>query len=222
MPVYYAMTANLDKNFARLLQALKELDMEEDTIVVFTSDHGEMFGAHGRRNKNIFYDEAARIPFLMRVPKYSAKKSGAPISNVDFMPTLLELLGVPVPADVEGMSVAGLIRGTDNREPEYAFLQNTGPCAIWGDGHEWRAVRDRKFTYAIFRLDGKEELYDNQSDPYQMNNLVQNDNYQEVLQQKKKAACGENARNQRYFSSEQLLPRTLGKRGQDHSENRKK
>lgn len=186
MPVYYAMTANLDKNFARLLQALKELDMEEDTIVVFTSDHGEMFGAHGRRNKNIFYDEAARIPFLIRVPKYSAKRSGAPISNVDFMPTLLELLGVPVPADVEGMSVAGLIRGTDNREPEYAFLQNTGPCAIWGDGHEWRAVRDRKFTYAIFRSDGKEELYDNQTDPYQMKNLVQNDGYQEILQQKRR------------------------------------
>lgn len=63
MRVYYAMVANLDENVGRLYAAVKELGIEEDTVFVFTSDHGEMFGAHGRRAKNIFYDEAVRVPF---------------------------------------------------------------------------------------------------------------------------------------------------------------
>lgn len=64
MRVYYAMTANLDWNIGRLLAAVDELGLRENTILVFTSDHGEMFGAQGRRAKNIFYDEAVRVPFL--------------------------------------------------------------------------------------------------------------------------------------------------------------
>ena len=186
MPVYYAMTYNLDRNFGRLLSALKELGLYEDTIVVFTSDHGEMFGAHGRRNKNIFYDEAARIPFLMRVPRCAPKKLDAPVSNVDFMPTLLDLFGMEIPADVEGVSFAGIVRGTNGSEPPFALLQNTGPCAIWGDGHEWRAIRDKRYTYAIFRSDNQEELYDNLSDPYQMKNLVNNPEFADVLAEKRR------------------------------------
>ena len=63
MRVYYAMTTNLDRNIGRLLQAIDDLGLRDDTIFVFTSDHGEMFGAQGRRAKNIFYEEAVRVPF---------------------------------------------------------------------------------------------------------------------------------------------------------------
>lgn len=185
MPIYYTMVANLDNNFKRLTDALKELGMYEDTVIVFTSDHGEMFGAHGRRNKNIFYDESARIPFLIRVPGCNAGKSDAPISNVDFMPTVLDLLGIDIPKDVEGESVAGIIRGENGSEPEFALLQNTGACAVWGDGHEWRAIRDKRYTYAIFRSDLKEELYDNIADPYQMNNLANDPEYADLLAEMK-------------------------------------
>ena len=66
MRVYYAMTANLDRNIGRLLRAVDDLGLRDDTIFVFTSDHGEMFGAQGRRAKNIFYEEAVRVPFLVR------------------------------------------------------------------------------------------------------------------------------------------------------------
>ena len=68
MRVYYAMVANLDYNVGRLRSAIKELGIEKDTVFVFTSDHGEMFGAHGRHAKNIFYDEAVRVPFLIEWP----------------------------------------------------------------------------------------------------------------------------------------------------------
>ena len=66
MRVYYAMTANLDDNIGRLRKAIEEMGLDDNTIFVFTSDHGELFGAHGRRAKNIFYEEAIRVPFLIR------------------------------------------------------------------------------------------------------------------------------------------------------------
>ena len=182
--IYYAMTANLDHNIGRLQETLSERGIEDETIFVFTSDHGEMFGAHGRMNKNIFYEEAARIPFLMKWPGHVPAKqvSDACLSNVDIMPTLLGLLGIEIPEDVEGMDLSHLAKGQSGPEPDFAFLQNTGACASWEDGHEWRAARDKRYTYATYKLDGAELLFDNVKDPFQMNDLVENGDYNHVLQ----------------------------------------
>ncbi|MBD3174849.1 MAG: sulfatase-like hydrolase/transferase [Armatimonadia bacterium] len=170
---YYAMTANLDHNVGRVVDTLSRLGIEDDTLLVFTSDHGEMFGAHGRRAKSIFYEEAARVPMLVRWP--GALPAGRPteacLGTVDIMPTLLGLMDLPVPADVEGMDLSAAMRGEDGPEPEAALLQNTGACAIWRDGFEWRAARDKRYTYATYRVDGTELLFDNLEDPYQMTDL---------------------------------------------------
>lgn len=182
--VYYAMNANLDWNFGRLMRALEDAGVEDDTIVVFSSDHGEMFRAHGRRAKNTFYEEAARIPFLVRWPGAisPATKSDACISNVDFMPTILAMMDLEIPDEVEGMDVSHLAMGQDGPEPEAAFLQNTGACAIFRDGHEWRAMRDNRYTYAIYRRDRKELLFDNKKDPYQMNDLAGDPEHRDELE----------------------------------------
>jgi arylsulfatase A-like enzyme len=181
--IYYAMTANLDWNFGRLMQYLSDSGLADNTIVVFTSDHGEMFGSQGRANKNTFYEEAARIPFLVRWPEHipAGHISEACISSVDFMPTLLGLMGLPIPSRVEGTNLAHLAAGQAGPEPEFAFLQNTGACAAWQDGYEWRAVRDKRYTYAKYRVDGKELLFDNADDPYQMTNLADNSAYRDKL-----------------------------------------
>jgi len=178
--IYYAMTTNLDRNVGRLIQALEKAGITEDTMLVFTSDHGEMFGAHGRRAKNTFYEEAARVPFVLRYP---AKVTGGAVSDaclntVDIMPTLLGLcgLGDEIPREVEGMDLSHLAMGENGPEPEAALLMNTGACASWEDGHEWRALRDKRFTYAVYRgsdkLPRKELLFDNLADPCQMKNLI--------------------------------------------------
>jgi len=182
--VYNAMTANLDWNVGRLRQAIRAAGLENDTILVFTSDHGEMFGGHGRMKKNIFYDEAARVPFLVTWPGTIAagSESEACISNVDIMPTLSGLANIPAPAAVEGMDVSGRVLGRAGKEPEFAFLQNTGACASWENGHEWRALRDKRFTYAVYRADGNEVLFDNNADPYQETNLAGEDEYRDVLE----------------------------------------
>lgn len=171
---YYAQTTSLDECFGRLMSALQQLGLAEDTIVVFTSDHGEMFGAHGRRAKNIFYEEACRIPFLMRWPGRipAGSRSDACLATVDLLPTLCSLMGLEAPPGMEGMDLSHLARGKPGPEPEAAFMQICGATAAWEDGHEWRALRDKRHTYAKYRVDGKELLFDNRADPYQTKNLA--------------------------------------------------
>jgi arylsulfatase A-like enzyme len=168
------MTANLDWNIGRLLRAIDEAGIGDNTIVVFTSDHGEMMGAQGRRAKNIFYEEAVRVPFLVRWPGRipAGTTSDACLNTPDIMPTLLGMCGLPIPAKVEGADLSHCAFGKSGPEPEAAFMQNTGACAIWEDGYEWRALRSQQYTYAIYRKDRKELLFDNLKDPYQLHNLA--------------------------------------------------
>jgi arylsulfatase A-like enzyme len=179
MRIYYAMTVNLDWNLGRLLQAVDDLGLRDDTVIVFTSDHGELFGAHGRRAKNIFYEEAVRVPFLMRWPGHVPRghRTDVCLNTPDIMPTLLGLLDLPIPSEVEGMDLSHCARGHDGPEPDAAFMQCTGATAAWQDGHEWRALRNKQFTYAVYRADQKELLFDNQQDPYQMTNLARDPAY---------------------------------------------
>ena len=182
--VYYAMIANLDWNLGRLLDSLEELGLRENTIVVFTSDHGEMFGAHGRTQKMIFYDEAIRVPFMIRWPGKIESNTSSDIclNTPDIMPTLLSLLNLPIPEEVEGMDLSHHVLGQGGPEPEVAFLQGMGHTYLWEDGFEWRALRDKEFTYAIYRVDGSEFLFHNTSDPCQTTNLVNEPGYQNILE----------------------------------------
>ena len=179
MRVYYAMTANLDWNIGRLVDAVECLGLFENTILVFTSDHGEMFGAQGRRAKNIFYDEAVRVPFLIRWPGVIARGSvsDACMNTPDIMPTLLSALGLPVPDAAEGFDFSPLLRGEAIDEPKAAFMQGMGATAIFEDGHEWRALRSKRYTYAVYLVDGRELLFDILNDPYQMRNVADEQEY---------------------------------------------
>jgi arylsulfatase A-like enzyme len=181
--VYHAMTASLDWNIGRVLKALHDKGLEDDTIVVFTSDHGEMFGAHGRIFKMTFYDEAVRVPMLIRWPgRIPARRvSDACMATPDIMPTLLGLLDLPIPSRVEGVDLSHLAEGKPGPEPPFAFLQGMGHTYLWEDGFEWRAVRDRRYTYAVYRSDGRELLFDNLNDPHQARDLSGDAEARDVL-----------------------------------------
>ena len=172
--VYYAMVTSLDEYMGRLMAKLKELEINENTIVVFSSDHGEMFGENGRVFKLTFYESAARIPLLIRWPGNipAGLVSDATINTPDLMPTILGLAGLPVPDEVEGMDLSHKCLGIAGPEPPFAFMQGMGHTFLWRDGHEWRAIRDKRFTYARYLVDGKELLFDNQKDPLQTKNLI--------------------------------------------------
>ena len=189
--VYYAMVANLDDNIGKLLRGMQEMGLEENTILVFTSDHGELFGAHGRRAKNIFYEEAVRIPFLIRWPGVleEGSKRNFVLNTVDIMPSILSLMELPVPEEVEGSDRSLCIMGKEDTE-DGALMMGTGPTAVWGDGYEWRAYRTKRYTYAIYKKDGMEFLFDNQEDPYQMHNLIGENGYEEIVNGLKKKMYG--------------------------------
>ena len=126
--VYYAMVTNLDRNIGRLLAAVRKIGIEDNTIVVFSSDHGEMFGAHGRIQKLTFYEEAVRVPFLIRWPDRipPGSVSDACLGTPDIMPTLLGLMGLPVPDETEGLDMSHLALGKKGPEPDAALLQGMG------------------------------------------------------------------------------------------------
>jgi len=180
---YYAMTANLDHNVGRIVKAVDDAGLGENTIIVFTSDHGEMFGSNGRVFKLTFYDPSARVPMLIRWPGTirAGSISDAPMGTPDIMPTLLGLMDLPIPDSVEGMDLGPVAKGGGGAEPAFAFLQGLGHTWQWRNGFEWRAVRDKRFTYAIYRRDRSELLFDNQADPLQMTNLAADPAHKDTL-----------------------------------------
>lgn len=173
--IYYAMNTAIDEYLGKLMQQLDDLKLTENTIVVFSSDHGEMFGQNGRVFKMIFYDPAARVPLLIRYPK--KLKAGLSddicINTPDLMPTLLGLMKLPVPKGVEGMNLSQRIVNGRGEEPTMAFMQGMGHTYQWKDGHEWRAVRSKRYTYAQYLVNREELLFDNIADPLQINNLAE-------------------------------------------------
>ncbi|HML46469.1 MAG TPA: sulfatase [Clostridia bacterium] len=184
MRCYHAMVANLDDNIGRLLRAVDELGLADNSILVFTSDHGELFGAHGRRAKNIFYEEAVRVPFLMRWNgKLEANGScDACFNTVDIMPTLLNLMGLPAPESAEGSDQSQYLLSGNKTTDDGSLMMCTGPTAAWGDGHEWRAYRTKRYTYAVYKKDGRDLLFDHAEDPHQMRDLAGEAAYAKVLE----------------------------------------
>ena len=168
--VYYAMTANLDDNVGRIMAAVEAAGIANDTVIVFTSDHG------------------ARVPMIVRWPGAipGGLVSDACMGTPDIMPTLLGLMGLAIPGTVEGMDLSPLARGRSGPEPEFAFLQGLGHTCQWNDGFEWRAVRDKRYTYAIYRRDKSELLFDNQGDPLQMRNLARDPAHGDTLDRLRK------------------------------------
>lgn len=173
---YYAHCAALDACVGELLQSLKQAAIEENTVFVFTSDHGDMLGSQGQRRKQRPWDESVRVPFLLRYPTRLGRQPrtvGTPLNTPDIMPTLLSLCGVEIPRTVEGQDRSGLIFGARESEDDAALIACYAPFGEWTraeGGREFRGVRTSRFTY-VRDLDGPWLLYDNQSDPFQVTNL---------------------------------------------------
>lgn len=173
---YYAMLGNADDNAGRLMRFLDESGLARDTIVVFTSDHGEMLASHGRYNKMVPYAEAVDIPLIVRWPGHirAGSKSGALFTPMDYFPTLARLCGLSVPDIVNGTDLSAHALGRQGPERDAALMMNF--VSHWDypetntDWPEWRGLRTRQHTYVRW-LNGAEELYDNLADPYQMRNL---------------------------------------------------
>ena len=163
----------IDKGVGHILRALDELGLTENTLVVFTSDRGEMLGGHGLWQKNCPFDTSARVPMLARLPgRFAAGAvNGNLVSLLDLMPTMLELAGVDYPGqpDLAGDSLLGAEGGGLAQKREDQVVE------IGHGAGRWFSLRGHRWQYNYWMADGWEELYDLENDPQELSNLLLED-----------------------------------------------
>ncbi|MHC4123990.1 MAG: sulfatase family protein [Planctomycetota bacterium] len=203
---YYGTITALDAQVGRILDALDKLKFANNTIVVFTSDHGDHLSSHGygKPIENKFelpfykctskatpYNESIHIPLIIKYPPEGLKgiRADSLISSVDIMPTLLGLCGVRIPDDVQGDDLSHVVLDKDGIEKDSVYLQILGPGWPTRDkwvGY-WRGVRTKRWVYARW-LDNEygPVLFDCKNDPYEMNNLAGKQEYGQIQERLEK------------------------------------
>jgi arylsulfatase A-like enzyme len=170
---YYAHVTALDRNIGRLMAALEEWGLADNTIFAFSSDHGDMLWSHGRRNKQLPYEESIHIPLIMRWPAAlpAGQVSDLLIGVTDHAPTLLGLAGVGAPTEMTGRDLSGTILGRAADTPASLLIAEY-VCFDQARGFQpWRGVRTARHTYARWQQGGA-IFFDNLADPYQERNLI--------------------------------------------------
>lgn len=173
MAAYYACVADVDEQVGRLMDRCRELGIEDDTVFVFSSDHGEMLFDHGLRGKHNMYEESVGIPLMVKYAK-AFKPGGScktPVSLIDVFPTLTELCGIPAPSTLEGESLRAI---AGNKVAERLVFSE-----FYQEGHDgWpgcyvpqRMAVDGRYKY-IYTHGCIDQLFDLKNDPKEANNLA--------------------------------------------------
>ena len=181
---YYGNVTLVDGMVGRIRSALELAGIADDTAVVFTTEHGDMLGDHGMLEKRSFYEESSRVPLLMRVPWLSSGRRSVEGSagHVDLVPTLLDLLGEPLPHHLEGRSLVPVLRGEETLDDNDVFIEWNGTSPTLRDrflGSEsinrmlalpYRSVVSDRWKLNLCAGD-QGELFDLRADPYEQTNL---------------------------------------------------
>ncbi|OZU88278.1 arylsulfatase [Virgibacillus indicus] len=191
LPGYYGMVKRLDEALGRLHDALKSLNLSDDTIVLFTSDHANHFKTRNSEYKRSAHDSSIRVPTAITGPGFeNGKRLNQMISLIDFPPTLLDAAGITVPPQMQGRSIVPLLRNEDNEWPEEVLVQIS-------ETQVGRAIRTKRWKYAIEAPDKdgwddsssdiyiEKYLYDLESDPYELTNLAGHEGFSEIREQLK-------------------------------------
>lgn len=160
---YYGSITHIDEEVGRLLGALEEKGMMEDTVIVFTSDHGEMLGDHHLLFKGTTYDEVTRVPFIVAEPGGRQSVCDSLCCSIDVMPTLLDLAGVGIPASVQGKSLEPCLRSPGTTVRDCVLIETQFP--------DVRALRTDSELFSWHGPNRQGELYDLDDDPFAQRNL---------------------------------------------------
>ncbi len=190
---YYAMVSEVDHYVGRILEALDASGKRDDTIVIFTSDHGEWLGDHLRFGKGYPADDAvSRVPLIIDAPgQAEGLRYDGVVEALDIVPTLLDLAAIQIPPFMQGESLAGVLAGTGSRRKELALTEGVG----------WKCLRSGQFRYLV-HADGRENLWDLRADPGEYEDVSRSDSYRNALAECRRALL------QRLLEAERPLPRT--------------
>ncbi len=202
---YYRLIEKVDAHIGKILATLRKTGQQQDTLVVFTSDHGDCHGAHRWNQKTVFYDESARVPLIVSQPGVTraATSDNLVQTGVDLIPTLCDYAGVPIPEKLRGRSVKPIAAGDDVEDAAGADVEDAAEPADWRpyvvvsnrmvqgaavDGKEptpdGRMVRSDRFKYCIYNLGQRHEsLIDMVDDPGETVNQAPNPRFRDVLGQ---------------------------------------
>ncbi len=181
LAMYYACLAQSDDNIGKVLRALTELGLEEDTIVVYTSDHGDMLGEHGLWQKFVLYEASVGVPLIIRAPGVTPRGAvcDSPVSQVQLLATLAELCGVSLPSGLDTTSLAKSLAEPATKLTAPVFAEHA-----LGTGQARYMLRSGDYKYC-HNVHDIPELYNLRSDPSEMNNLALLPNYRNRTEQLK-------------------------------------
>jgi arylsulfatase A-like enzyme len=176
---YYAHITALDKQFGRIVRQLKESGQWENTVVLYTSDHGDLLGSHNMLQKQMPHEESSHVPLLIGggVSKLGKGLCDGLISLVDIVPTVLSFLGIDYESTMmDGTDLSRLLVDPKADGADAVYLYSLLPChyAVRRGDPAWRAIRTRQYTFALNVDTGQDWLlFDNTKDPLQQNNLLE-------------------------------------------------
>jgi arylsulfatase A-like enzyme len=184
MQDYLATIVAVDESVGRILDYLEQSGLAENTIVIYTSDQGFFLGEKGWFDKRFMYREAFQMPLLIKIPNQANSKfqNEELINNVDFAPTFLDLAGVPVPVSMQGMSFKEMLQGQEHMPWRDAVYYHYYEYPGIHDVKRHYGIRTQRYKLIHFYHDIDQwELYDLEKDPSEMNNLYEDDDYQDII-----------------------------------------
>jgi arylsulfatase A-like enzyme len=191
---------SLDRSVGKIMQALEDLNLEKNTIVVYLSDNGFLWGEHGLGGKWLLYEESMRVPMIIQGPGIPRKMRGKKLDNlalnIDIAPTILDMAGIPVPTEMDGMSLYSQLRGIHAPVRADFFMEHVDIVKVDYPIPDCRGVRteDWKYIRYINVEPEVEEMYHLKLDPKETRNLANDENYREIKDHLKE-------RYQEYLSS---------------------
>jgi arylsulfatase A-like enzyme len=189
MKDYLATIKSVDDNIGRVLDYLKENNLDENTIIVYASDQGFFLGEHGWFDKRFMYEESMRMPFVIRYPKMIQPKTIVKdvVSNIDLAPTILELANVKIPKEVQGKSFVQQLKGEKDKNWRQSMYYHYYEYPFWHHVQPHYGIRTERYKLIHFYYDVDVwELYDLNKDPSELNNLINSKKYLKLIVKLKK------------------------------------
>ncbi|WP_242157518.1 sulfatase [Aestuariivivens sediminis] len=181
---YLATVKSVDDNIGRVLNYLKDNDLEENTIIIYASDQGFFLGEHGWFDKRFMYEESMQMPFLIRYPKLIPPKTTITdvISNIDLAPTVLDMAGVNIPDEVQGKSFFKQLSGKPNEDWRPSVYYHYYEYPFWHHVQPHYGIRTDRYKLIHFYYDvDLWELYDLKEDPSEVNNIIHSEAHAELI-----------------------------------------
>jgi arylsulfatase A-like enzyme len=180
---------SLDRSVGKIMQTLKDLNLDKNTVIIYLSDNGYLWGEHGLGGKWLLYEESIRVPLIIRAPGIPDTMRGMKLDNlalnIDIAPTILDIAGIPIPSEMDGMSLHPLLSGRGAPSRADFFMEHVDVTDVENPIPDSRGVRSDEWKYIRYvNVEPElEEMYHIKVDPSESHNLANDVNYSKIKKQ---------------------------------------